>query len=175
MSGAERGHASKPPWVRAFVALGSNLQDPAAQVRRARQALGALPHTRLVACSALYRSPPLGPPDQPEYVNAVACLCTRLAAEELLRALHGIEREQGRARQGPRWGARTLDLDLLLYGGARIDEPHLTVPHPRMHERAFVLYPLHEIAPHVCIPGRGALVALLERVPAHGLRILALA
>ncbi|NIR31941.1 MAG: 2-amino-4-hydroxy-6-hydroxymethyldihydropteridine diphosphokinase [Gammaproteobacteria bacterium] len=157
------------------MALGSNIQAPVAQLRRARRALDALPGTRLVKCSALYRSPPLGRPDQPDYVNAVACLRTQLSAGELLGALQGIERAQGRVRDGARWGARTLDLDLLLYGDARIEEPHLTVPHPRMHERAFVLYPLHEIAPHVRVPGRGALVALLERVPAHGLRILALA
>lgn len=175
MSGAQSIHSSKPPWVCAFVALGSNIEAPVAQVRRARQALDALPGTRLVKCSALYRSPPLGPPDQPDYVNAVACLRTRLSAGELLEALQRLERAQGRVRDGPRWGARTLDLDLLLYGDARIEEPHLTVPHPRMHERAFVLYPLHEIAPHVRVPGRGALVALLERVPAHGLRVLALA
>lgn len=175
MNDAQRRPSSKPPWVCAFVALGSNIQAPEAQVRRARQALDALPHTRLVKCSALYRSPPLGPPDQPDYVNAVVGLRTRLGAAELLRALQKIEREQGRVRDGPRWGARTLDLDLLLYGDARLAEPHLTVPHPRMHERAFVLYPLHEIAPYVHVPGRGALVALLERVPAHGLRILALA
>lgn len=177
----------RPSPTCAYVALGSNLGGPLGQVRRARAALGRLPETELVACSALYRSPPLGPPGQPDYINAVAGLRTRLAAGALLRALQGIEAAQGRVRprcEGgsgreraarARWQARKLDLDLLLYGDAEIDEAHLKVPHPRMHERAFVLYPLHEIAPHLRVPGHGSLAGLLEQVPAHGLRIRALA
>jgi 2-amino-4-hydroxy-6-hydroxymethyldihydropteridine diphosphokinase len=158
----------------AVVALGSNLEGPADQVRRALRTLAALPGTDLVRHSALYRSPPLGPSAQPDYVNAVARLRTELSPRALLSALRGIESSQGRTRQGPRWGARTLDLDLLLYDRVCIREVDLTVPHPRMHERAFVLYPLHEVAPHAYIPGRGPLVELLEQVPAHGLRIHAL-
>jgi len=159
--------------ARAFVGLGSNLEDPARQVRRAFGALAELPATRLVQRSALYRSPPLGPPGQPHYVNAVAALETGLTPRALLAALQALEARQGRVRAGVRWGPRTLDLDLLLYGAQCLCEEGLTVPHPHLHERAFVLYPLHEVAPCLEIPGRGPLVALLERVPARGLRVVA--
>ncbi len=129
----------------AFVALGSNLSDPPRQLRNAVQAIGRLPGTRLIAASRVYRSAAVGPGTQPEYLNAVLRLATSLAPRALLDALQGIERAQGRERR-ERWGPRTLDLDLLLYDDRRIDTGDLTVPHPRLAERNFVLYPLLEVA-----------------------------
>jgi 2-amino-4-hydroxy-6-hydroxymethyldihydropteridine diphosphokinase len=146
----------------AFVALGANLGDPCAQVESAFEDLKGIARTRLVARSSLYRSAPLGYEEQPDFVNAVAGLETELAARGLLEALLGLERARGRARSFPN-APRTLDLDLLLYAGEVIDEPGLRVPHPRMHERAFVLAPLVEIAPDISIPGKGAARALLQR------------
>lgn len=156
----------------AFVALGSNLDDPVAQVRRALDELGALPATAVSGRSRLYRSPPLGAPDQPHFVNAVARLETRLAPRELLDALLGIERAHGRRRDGRRWAPRSLDLDLLLYGAEVIREPGLEVPHPGLTGRAFVLYPLAELAPGLGIPGAGPLRGLLARVPADELTVI---
>jgi 2-amino-4-hydroxy-6-hydroxymethyldihydropteridine diphosphokinase len=138
----------------AYVGIGSNLDDPHAQVTRAFDALAQLPRTRLSARSSLYRSAPLGYAAQPDFVNAVAALDTELGAEELLRELQAIEAQHARQRSFAN-APRTLDLDLLLYGDAKIDSPALIVPHPRMHERAFVLHPLLEIAPAAEIPGRG--------------------
>ena len=159
--------------TRAYIGLGSNLDDPAAQLRRARAALADLPETRLVAVSSVYRSRPLyeagkGTPDQPDFCNAVAALDTRLTAEALLAALLRIEDRQGRTR-AQRWGPRTLDLDLLLYGDEQRRSPRLMLPHPGLTQRAFVLYPLHEIAPGLEIPGHGALGECLKRCPADGL------
>ena len=149
--------------MRAYVGIGANLGDPAAQVRGAIAAIGALPRTALVAASGLYRTAPIGYADQPDFVNAVAAVDTSLSAHELMRELQGIERGAGRERSF-RNAPRTLDLDLLLYGEAAIDEPALTVPHPRMHERAFVLAPLAEIAPDATIPGRGPAAGCLARL-----------
>ena len=140
--------------VRAYVAFGANLGDPAAAFFEAVQRLDALPGTRVVARSSLYRSAPVGVAGQPDYLNAVIALDTALAPRPLLEALLAIEHDSGRRRDFP-MAPRTLDLDLLLHGDAVIDEPGLQVPHPRMHERAFVLLPLLEIAPDVWIPGRG--------------------
>jgi 2-amino-4-hydroxy-6-hydroxymethyldihydropteridine diphosphokinase len=148
----------------AYVGLGSNLDHPAEHVRAALEELKRLPDTSLAAASSLYRSRPVGYAAQPDFVNAVAALDTGLAPLELLRELQAIETRHGRVRTF-RNAPRTLDLDLLLYGAAQIDEPGLTVPHPRMHERAFVLKPLLEIAPQAAIPGRGAALALLEGRP----------
>ena len=146
--------------VQAFIGLGANLGDPQNQVRRAIVALGDFPRTRLLASSSLYRSSPVGVAPQPDFVNAVARLETALAARELLEELLTAEARAGRERPGP--GApRTLDLDLLLYGEAVIDEPGLAVPHPRMHERAFVLLPLAEIAADISIPRKGSVKTLL--------------
>jgi 2-amino-4-hydroxy-6-hydroxymethyldihydropteridine diphosphokinase len=142
-----------PAWTTAAVALGSNLADPVAQVRRAFGAMGALPATRVVARSRLYRTRAVGPP-QPDYVNAAALLETRLDALSLFDALLAIEAAHGRAR-GERWGPRTLDLDLLVYGDAVIDTPRLTVPHPQLALRPFVLVPLAEVAPGLVVPGVG--------------------
>jgi 2-amino-4-hydroxy-6-hydroxymethyldihydropteridine diphosphokinase len=149
--------------VRAFIGLGANLGDPEAQVRLAISRLGKLPRTRLLAASPLYRSAPVGVGEQPDFVNAVAEIETAIGARALLEALLALEARFGRERPSP-GAARTLDLDLLLYGERVIAEPGLTVPHPRMHERAFVLMPLAEIAPDIVIPGRGAARALLATV-----------
>ncbi len=147
----------------AYVALGANLGDAARAVRAAFDALAELPDTRLLAHSGLYRTAPVGVTGQPDYVNAVAALSTRLPAAALLDALLAIESERGRTRdyhQAP----RTLDLDLLLYDDEVIATPNLVVPHPRMHERAFVLVPLAEIAPDARIPGHGRVADLLAHV-----------
>jgi len=149
--------------MRAYVGIGANLGDPAAQVRGAIAAIGALPDTALVAASSLYRTAPIGYTDQPDFVNAVAAVDTQLSAHDLMHALQRIEHGAGRERSF-RNAPRTLDLDLLLYGEAAIDEPSLTVPHPRMHERAFVLAPLAEIAPDAAIPGRGPAAECLARL-----------
>ncbi len=140
--------------VVATIGLGANLDDPAAQVEYALAELDRLPHTRLVARSPLYASAPVGYVDQPDFINAVAQVETGLAPRALLAALLDIEHRHGRERSF-RNAPRTLDLDLLLYGAARFHEPGLALPHPRMHERAFVLRPLLDIAPDATIPGRG--------------------
>jgi len=146
--------------TKAFIGLGANLGDPEAQVRRALAALADLPGTRLVTASSFYRSAPVGVVAQPDFINAVAEIETALGARALLEALLAAERRFGRRRDFP--GApRTLDLDLLLYGDRVIAEPGLVVPHARMHERAFVLAPLAEIAPDIAIPGKGRAGALL--------------
>lgn len=132
---------------RAYIGLGSNLAEPRQQLRAALEALTLLPRTRLAAVSSLYLSDPLGPPDQPRYNNAAAALDTTLQPIELLDALQAIEATQGRQRKAERWGPRTLDLDILLFGDRLIDESRLKVPHYHMQARAFVLYPLAEIAP----------------------------
>ncbi len=133
------------PEVRAFVALGANLGDAAATVQRALQILGDTPGLSLVKASSLYRTAPVDATG-PDFINAVAEVVTTLTAPDLLEALQAIEAAEGRERPY-RNAPRTLDLDVLLYGNARIDSPRLTVPHPRMHERAFVLVPLAEVAP----------------------------
>ena len=145
----------------AYVGIGSNLDDPRAQILKAFTELDELPHTRMVGKSSLYRSAPVGHADQPDFINAVAQLETGLPAERLLAELQAIEARHGRQRSFPN-APRTLDLDLLTYGGLVLDSPHLTTPHPRMHERAFVLKPLLEISPEVTIPGRGPAKALLD-------------
>ena len=139
----------------AYVGIGSNLENPRLQVLGAFDELARLPETRVAARSSLYRTAPIGYAAQPDFVNAVAALDTELPAATLLRELQTVEARHGRTRSFPN-APRTLDLDLLLYGDARIDEPGLYVPHPRMHERAFVLAPLLEIAPNANIPGVGA-------------------
>ena len=157
---------------RAYIGLGSNLATPLQQLRSALQALNALPHSQLIAQSSFYASDPLGPADQPRYVNAVAALDTDLSPLALLDALQHIELEQGRTRKAERWGPRTLDLDILLFGDLQLDEPRLTVPHYHMHARAFVLYPLAEIAPHLRLPDGHTLNDLLADCPYVGLERL---
>ena len=157
------------------VGLGSNLGDPRAQVERASRALASLPKTRLMQSSRLYRSAPWGRADQPEFVNAVVALQTELTPRELLEALLAIERAAGRARDATRWGPRVLDLDILVFGDRLIDEPGLHVPHPHLHERAFVLLPLAEIAPHLIVPGHGRVDDLARRIDASTCRPLEIA
>ena len=152
----------------AYVALGANLGDPAATVLAAFAALANLPESRVSHGSSLYRTAPVGLTDQPEFVNAVAELETTLAPEALLNALFDIEERFGRVR-AEKNGPRTLDLDLLLYNDQFIDLPRLTLPHPRLHLRAFVLQPLAEIAPQLAIPGRGTVAAWLPAVANQGI------
>ena len=147
--------------IRAYVALGANLNDPAAAVRNAIAALHRLPRGRVAAVSSLYRSAPVGLKHQPDFINAVVALDTELEARALLDELFGIEAAFGRRRSIPN-APRTLDLDLLLHGDAIRHDPQLTLPHPRMHLRAFVLKPLVEIAPDIRIPGRGPIGALID-------------
>lgn len=152
-----------PDPVRAYVGFGANLGDPLAALDYAVQAIDALPDTHIAARSACYRSAPLGVPDtQPDYTNAVLALDTALDPQTLLDALLAIEAAGGRTRKTP-LAPRPIDLDLLLHGNATLATPALTLPHPRLHERAFVLVPLAEIAPHLVIPGLGPLAPLLEK------------
>ena len=159
------------PTTIAFVALGSNLEQPQIQVRRGFDELAALSKTKLLSCSSLYTSAPVGYADQPDFVNAVAKIETALSPHEVLEALLAIELKHGRQRSLPN-GPRTLDMDLLLYGGLQHHEAGLTIPHPRMHERAFVLLPLTEIAPDAVIPGKGPAREWLEKCADQQLRKL---
>lgn len=158
--------------IRAYIGVGSNLNDPVTQVKEAFEELEMLPDSVLRAKSSLYGSKPMGPADQPEYVNAVVAIDTLLSAQDLLQALIRIEDQQGRERGGEKWGPRTLDLDLLLYGNNKINTPDLTVPHPGMHERDFVIMPLAEIAGNITIPGRGQLRTLISKCESHSLKKL---
>lgn len=151
-----------------YIALGANLGNPAATVRAAFAALANLPESRVVRTSSLYRTAPVGITEQPEFVNAVAELATTLAPEALLNALLEVEQRFGRVR-AEKNGPRTLDLDVLLYDQRLVDLPHLTLPHPRLHLRAFVLYPLAEIAPGLRLPGRGSVDAWLPAVANQGI------
>lgn len=146
--------------ARAFIGLGANLGAPEAQVRAAIASLGALPRTRLVRASSLYRTAPVGDVAQPDFINAVAEIETDLAPRELLDAVRAIETRAGRERPFPD-APRTLDLDVLLYDDRVVREPGLVIPHPRMHQRAFVLAPLVEIDPAIEIPGHGRAADLL--------------
>ena len=158
-------------WRPAYVAIGSNLNHPHARVLEAFERLAALPATGSVLCSRLYATRPLGPQDQPDFVNAAAGLLTQLTARELLAGLLGIEQAMGRNRQ-ERWGPRVIDLDLIWMLGEPIDEPGLTVPHPGVSTRNFVLYPLADIAPTLAIPGHGTVSELMRRVGDDGISVL---
>lgn len=160
-------------WAPAWIGLGSNLDDPAGKLRQAFDALAALPDTRLYLRSGLFRNPPMGPQDQPDFVNAVAGLLTRLPVRDLLDQLQAMERNAGRDRaNSKRWGPRPLDLDILCYGQLRIDEPGLELPHPGIAERNFVLLPLLELAPGLQIPGLAPLPSLVARLGDGGLERL---
>ena len=158
--------------VRAYIGLGSNLADPLHQVARALDELSCIPQSQFIAGSRLYRSAPLGPRDQPDYINAVAAIDTQLDAKTLLQHLHNIEQQHGRVRDGERWGARTLDLDLLLYGDEISSDDALTLPHPGAHARAFVLAPLCALAPELEIPGKGRVVDLLDACRAQCVEVV---
>ena len=157
---------------RVYIGLGSNLAQPAQQLRAALAAMAALPDTELIAVSSLYASKPLGPADQPDFVNAVAALDTALEPLALLDCLQQIELQQGRQRKAERWGPRTLDLDILLFGELQIDLPRLQVPHYHLQERPFVLYPLAEIAPDLQLPDGRDVPTLLQNCPFQGLERL---
>ena len=165
------GAATDVLWRPAYVALGSNLGDPRARIADAFERLATLERSRLVARSRLYRSRPMGPRDQPEFLNAAAGLLTTCSARELLDDLLAIERAMGRHRT-ERWGPREIDLDLIWIVGAPIAEPGLSVPHPGVRDRNFVLYPLADIAPTLVIPGCGRVCELMERVGAEGIDVL---
>ncbi|CAM3770916.1 2-amino-4-hydroxy-6-hydroxymethyldihydropteridine diphosphokinase [Rheinheimera salexigens] len=158
--------------TRCFIGLGANLAQPIVQLQQALSAIQALPNTKLVDASAFYGSKPMGPQDQPDYVNAVVAIDTELAAEALLDHLQQIEQQQGRQRKANRWGPRTLDLDILLYGQQIISTERLTVPHYGLSQREFVLYPLAEIAPELILPDGTVLQHLLTQVPKNGLHEL---
>ena len=155
-------------WQPAYIGLGSNLLDPQAQVRQALQNLTTLPRTLRVAVSRLYGSRALGPLTQPDFVNAVAAVLTRLTAPQLLQELHRLERQAGRPAAHEHWGPRVLDLDLLVFGREQCSGTELVLPHPGVVERNFVLYPLADIAPDLAVPGSGRVRELLARVSADG-------
>ncbi len=157
-----------PVWRPAYIGIGSNLEEPRSQVMRAWERLQHLPDTRAVRLSPLYRSRPFGPLAQPDFVNAVAGLLTRLDARALFGALKAIEAALGR-QPGPRWGPRVIDLDLLVHGDERRAEPDLILPHPGIVERNFVLYPLADIAPDLDVPGLGPVSELKARLAPEGL------
>lgn len=159
--------------ITAYIGLGSNLAEPVSQLKSARLAIRSLAPIEELAFSSFYHSPPMGPQDQPDYVNAVMAVATALTELDLLRCLQKIESEQGRVRTGARWGARTLDLDLLLYSDRQINHPDLIVPHIGIRERAFVLYPLQEIAPTLVLPVLGDINQLVANCPLAGLKKLA--
>lgn len=148
--------------VRTFIGLGSNAGNPARQLEMAIVSLDEIPDTRLRRLSSIYLTRPMGPENQPDYLNAVAELETGLEADRLLGELQAIENKQGRVRDGERWGERTIDLDILLYGDAIINTDKLVVPHPGMHERGFVLYPLQELEADIEIPDKGDINTLLQ-------------
>ena len=152
----------------AYIGIGSNLGDPREQVLAAIDELGAIPRCRLVKRSALYASAPMGPKDQPDYVNAVVLVETFFEPTELLGRLQAIERRYGRVRDSLRWGPRTLDLDLLVFGEIRLDTPELVLPHPGAHERCFVLCPLADLGKETRIPGHGTVGEMLAHCDCRG-------
>jgi 2-amino-4-hydroxy-6-hydroxymethyldihydropteridine diphosphokinase len=156
-------------WVPAYVALGSNLDAPLERVNEAFERLALLSECRLIARSRLYRSTPLGPTEQPDFINAVAGLITTLAPLDLLVSLQSVQNAMGKVPPPVRWGPRRIDLDLLVYGTERMSTPALTIPHPGVPERNFVLYPLLDIAPTLVVPGLGRVRALAERSGMAGL------
>ncbi len=162
----------QPLWRPAYVAIGSNLHQPRERVLEAFDCLAALPDCRVEVRSRLYLARPMGPQDQPDFVNAAAGLLTQLTARDLLDGLLGLERAMGRNRQ-ERWGPRIIDLDLVWMTGGLIDEPGLTLPHPGVSARNFVLYPLSDIAPTLQIPGHGTVADLEARVGGDGISVLA--
>jgi len=153
--------------VRAYVGLGANLGERERTIRRAVAKLAAEPGIEVVRVSALRETAPWGPVEQPPYLNGVVEVESDLPPRQLLDVLLGVERSLGRVRPGTRWGPRTIDLDLLVHGDIACDEPGLTLPHPRLHERRFVLEPLAELAPDLVVPGRGEVAALLAALGPH--------
>ena len=146
----------------AYIGLGSNLDNPLGQLESAYSALKKLPYSTLESISNIYQSKPVGPQDQPDYLNAVTCIRTNLKPEQLLNALQAIELEQGRVRD-IHWGARTIDLDIILFGNLEVKSTLLTIPHPEMHQRNFVLIPLSDLNPNLILPNEIALSFLLQK------------
>jgi 2-amino-4-hydroxy-6-hydroxymethyldihydropteridine diphosphokinase len=161
-----------PVWCPAYIGLGSNLEDPRSQIRRASAGLQALAGTRLIRVSPLYRSTPLGPVPQPDFVNAVAAVLTQLEPRALLGELLALEKAMGRPAERERWGPRIIDLDLLIYGRERRVEPGLTLPHGGIVQRNFVLYPLCDLAPDLEVPGLDRVAELKGRLASEGLERL---
>jgi 2-amino-4-hydroxy-6-hydroxymethyldihydropteridine diphosphokinase len=159
-------------WQPAYIGVGSNLEDPHAQVLAAITRLAQLPRTHLVLTSRLYRSRPFGPVAQPDFVNAVAGIVTQLEPESLMGELHAIESAMGRPERHEHWGPRIIDLDLLALGSERRERPHLMLPHPGIVARNFVLYPLAEIAPDLELPGLGRVAELAAAVTAEGITLV---
>ncbi len=153
-----------------YIGLGSNLAEPIEQLSAAIKALAKVPSVHNISLSSFYKSRPMGPQDQPDYVNAVVRFDCDLAPIELLDQLQKIEQEQGRVRKKEQWGPRTLDLDILLYSQQQVDLPRLMIPHYGMKEREFVLYPLHELAPSLTLPDGTPLAELIKTVPLNGLQ-----
>lgn len=157
--------------TKVYIAIGSNLSNPVSQAKNAIEALKLLPNSRFINVSSLYSSTPMGPQDQPDYINAVAEIDTLLSPIELLDQTQKIELEHGRVRKDDRWGPRTLDLDIILFGNNTISSERLTIPHYGMKEREFVLYPLAEIAPNLTLPDGTELKELLKNISMNGLTI----
>lgn len=161
-----------PETVLAYIGLGCNLGDRKATLASAVKALQDHHHCSDVISSSIYETDPMGPQDQPDYLNSVVSTHTELDAHELLKLLQSVEQEHGRVRDGTRWGARTLDLDLLMFGDSVINTPTLTVPHPGLAERSFVLLPLSELAPNLVVPQHGSISELLSQCRQFGIRRL---
>jgi 2-amino-4-hydroxy-6-hydroxymethyldihydropteridine diphosphokinase len=159
--------------IEVYIGLGSNLALPEKQLQAACVSLAALPDSEFIQCSSLYRSQPMGPQEQPDYVNAVALIKTALSPDTLLQQTQLIENQQGRTRKANRWGPRTLDLDMLLFGQQQLDSEYLIVPHYGMKLREFVLYPLFEIAPDLILPCGEKLSELVMKCPKNGLQKIA--
>jgi|SRR5580704_977577 2-amino-4-hydroxy-6-hydroxymethyldihydropteridine diphosphokinase len=157
------------PWTPAYVGIGSNLEQPLEQVRRAFAALAKLALTRLECRSSLYESEPMGPAEQPRYINAVAGLLTQLELRPLFEDLRTLELQLGKQSPPVRWGPRSIDLDLLMYGQQCVQDPDLTLPHPGIVQRNWVLYPLREVAPELTIPGRGRVNRLAASADSAGI------
>ncbi len=157
--------------VKVYIGLGSNLDNPEQQIASALQSLSEIKDSRLISDSGLFKSPPMGPQDQPDYLNAAALIETELNAELLLDQLQAIENQHGRIRTR-HWGERTLDLDILLYGDEIVNTERLTVPHAGLAEREFVLYPLQKINPELNVPGKGNIMDLIEACPDSGIEYL---
>lgn len=156
-------------WFPAYVGLGSNLDGPAQRVQQALKALAVLDATQVIMVSPLYGSKPMGPVVQPDFCNAVAGLLTRLSVSDLFQALRALEQRLGRAPTRERWGPRVIDLDLLAYAGEHVTSGELTVPHPGIVQRNFVLYPLADVAPELFIPGAGRVAVLAQTIGGDGL------
>ncbi|WP_076918377.1 2-amino-4-hydroxy-6-hydroxymethyldihydropteridine diphosphokinase [Pseudoalteromonas sp. SK18] len=157
---------------RVYLGLGANLNNPKKQLDNAVIALKSLPNSEFIACSHYYASKPMGPQDQPDYVNAVACINTSLEPEQLLDLTQAIELEHGRVRKAERWGARTLDIDILLFGEHILNTERLTVPHYGLTEREFVVYPLQEIAPELILPSGASIQQIANTLPLNDLQQL---